>query len=246
MYKLSPLGPFQVIYNFCSQVGCIDGPGPLTLGTDGNFYGVENTTIYRITRTGVWTLLYHMNQTTQGTGSTLILASDGNFYGTGRLSNGGTIFRVTPTGQFTLLHHFANYGLFATTKLIQASDGYLYGATSESGPGTGVFRMSLAGDFQFIHEMTDAEGFGPGQLLQASDGNLWGISDFRNGSLFAISTSGVSLYAVPFSCAADGCTPQGIIQSSRDHKFYGTAINGGTAVGQNPLGTIFKVDAGLP
>ena len=39
--KLTPSGTLTVLHNFCSKVNCTDGsyPGPLVLGTDGNFYG---------------------------------------------------------------------------------------------------------------------------------------------------------------------------------------------------------------
>ena len=56
MYKLSRTGSFQVLYNFCSLSGCPDGPGPLTLASDGNFYGGEFHTISASRRrvTGAW------------------------------------------------------------------------------------------------------------------------------------------------------------------------------------------------
>jgi uncharacterized repeat protein (TIGR03803 family) len=243
MYKLGRNGSFQVLYNFCSLASCPDGPGPLTLGSDGNFYGGEFHTIYRITPQGNWSLVHALDPNTEGTAGFLIQASDGNFYGTGWLANDqGTVFRVTPSGHFTILHQF-QIGLAASSNLVQASDGYIYGATGLSGAGTGIFRMTLSGDLQFIHQMTDTEGYSPLQLLQASDGNLWGLSDFRNGSFFAVTLGGASVTSGPFTCATTGCQPQGMIQG-RDGNFYGTAIMGGTFPG-NPEGTIFKIAAGL-
>jgi uncharacterized repeat protein (TIGR03803 family) len=242
MYKLARTGGFQVLYNFCSVSGCPDGPGPLTLASDGNFYGGEFHSIYRLTPLGNWTLLHAVDPTTEGVAGGLIQASDGNFYGAGWLNDQGTIFRVTPSGEFTILHEF-QIGLAASSNLIQASDGYIYGATGLSGPGTGIFRMSLSGDVQFIHQMTDSEGYSPNQLLQASDGNLWGLSPFRNGSFFAVTTDGTSIFSGAFNCASTGCMPQGMIEG-RDGNFYGTAISGGTAPG-NPEGTVFKIAAVL-
>ena len=241
MYKVSRSGSgFKVLHNFCSLSGCPDGPGPLLLAKDGNFYGVVNFTIFKITPAGAWSLLHAMDPNTEGVGLSLIQASDGNFYGVGLLyPERGTVFRVTPAGDFTLLQEFAQFGRI-TSNLIQASDGNFYGATS----GT-IFQMTPSGSLQTIHNMTDAEGFSPVQLLQASDGNFWGLSGFRNGSIFAIDFSGNSLQSAAFDCAADGCFPQGMLQA-KDGRFYGTAISGGHAPGQNPLGTVFKVDAGLP
>jgi uncharacterized repeat protein (TIGR03803 family) len=242
MYKLARNGSFQVLYDFCAQAGCPDGPGPLTLASDGNFYGGEFHTIYRITPQGDWSLVHALDPTTEGVAGALIQATDGNFYGAGWLNSHGTIFRVTPSGQFTILHEF-QIGEGVSSNLLQASNGYLYGATGLSGPGTGIFRMGLSGAFEFIHQMTDGEGYSPLQLLQASDGNLWGLSDFRNGSFFAVTLDGASVSSGAFNCNTTGCQPQGMIEG-RYGNFYGTAINGGTGPG-NPEGTVFKIAAGL-
>jgi len=242
MYKLARNGSFQVLYNFCSLSGCPDGPGPLTLANDGNFYGGEFHSIYRITPQGNWSLLHALDPSTEGTAGGLIQASDGNFYGAGWLNDHGTIFRVTPSGQFTILQQL-QLGEGVSSNLVQASDGNIYGATGLSGAGTGIFRMSLPGYLEFIHQMTDGEGYSPIQLLQASDGNLWGLSDFRNGSFFAITLGGASLTSGAFNCNTTGCQPQGMIEG-KDGNFYGTAIMGGTAPG-NPEGTVFRIAAGL-
>jgi len=134
--------------------------------------------------------------------------------------------------------------LGASSNLLQASDGNIYGATSGSGTGTGIFRMSLSGNLEFIHEMTDEEGYSPLQLLQASDGNLWGLSDFRNGSFFAVTLNGESVTSGAFTCAVTGCAPTGMIEG-RDGNFYGVAEMGGNAPGLNAAGTVFKIAAGL-
>jgi uncharacterized repeat protein (TIGR03803 family) len=243
MYKLARNGSFQVLYNFCSLSGCPDGPGPLTLANNGNFYGGEFHTIYRLTPTGTWSLVYALDPSTEGVAGALIQASDGNFYGAGWLNDMGTIFRVTPAGQFAILYQF-QLGEGVSSNLLQASDGYIYGGTGLSGPGTGIFRMGLSGNIEFIHQMTDGEGYSPIQLLQASDGNLWGLSDFRDGSFFAITLGGASLTSGAFNCNTTGCQPQGMIEG-RDGNFYGTAISGGNMPGKNPEGTVFKIAAGL-
>lgn len=244
MYKLSRMGSFQVLYNFCSLSGCPDGPGPLILASDGNFYGGEFHTIFRITPQGSWSLVHALDPTTEGTAGAIIQASDGNFYGAGWLNNDqGTIFRVTPSGQFTILYEF-QIGLGVGTNLLQASDGYIYGATNLTGAGTGIFRMDLYGNLVLIHQMTEDEGYSPFQLLQASDGNLWGLSSFRDGYFFAVSLAGAAITNGTFTCATTGCQPQGMMEA-RDGNFYGTAINGGTGSG-NPEGTVFKIAAGLP
>jgi uncharacterized repeat protein (TIGR03803 family) len=244
MYKLARTGSYQILYNFCSLPGCPDAPVSITLASDGNFYGAGYTTFFRITPQGRWTQISTLPQSVGG-GVRLLQASDGNFYGSASMNLVGAIFRITPTGQFSVVHQFTQDGLGVSSNLLQATDGNIYGATNLSGTGTGIFRLSLSGTFAFIHQMTDSEGFSPGQLLQASDGNLWGLSDFRSGSFFTITLSGISLQSGAFNCASTGCSPTGMIEAA-DGNFYGIADTGGNAPGENPLGTIFKIAAGLP
>jgi uncharacterized repeat protein (TIGR03803 family) len=244
-YKLTPSGTFEILYNFCSRTPCTDVSGAIVLGKDGNFYGANAQTVFRLTPQGTWSLVHQLNSTTEGTALTLIQGADGNFYGTGRLSNErGTVFKVTPARHFTLLHVLPQFQP-TTSNLVQASDGNFYGAAT-----SGVFQLTPAGGFKIIHLLTLAQGSNPNQLLQASDGNLWGIaisagiSPDRPGTVFALTLAGQFLTGVQFNCAKTGCNPEGIVQGS-DGAFYGTAIKGGSAP-INPLGTVFKVDAGLP
>jgi uncharacterized repeat protein (TIGR03803 family) len=122
--------------------------GPLTLSTDGKFYGVTNVggtnnvgTAFSVTTTGVVKTIFNF---AASTGSLpygpLMLSADGNFYGTaytGGSLGGGVVYKLTPTGVYTVLHSFNNtdrsQGLNPTTGLIQGSDGFLYGVTSGGG-----------------------------------------------------------------------------------------------------------------
>jgi uncharacterized repeat protein (TIGR03803 family) len=89
----------------------------------------------------------------------LLLASDGNFYGTTPTGGPGTfdgadygiVFRITPTGAFTNLVNFtSDNGTNPYAPPIEGSDGNLYGTTAGGGPlgptrnGT-VFKMTKAG-----------------------------------------------------------------------------------------------------
>jgi uncharacterized repeat protein (TIGR03803 family) len=243
MFRMTPLGTYSVVYNFCSLPGCVDAGAPLVLAKDGNFYGVASTVFFRLTPQGVWSQISTL-PVDLGLAARLIQGADGNFYGVGSKDVTGFAFSITPAGQYTQLHEF-DYPTFASSPLIQATDGYLYGATNGSGPGTGIYRLSLSGDFQFIHQMTDQEGYEPVQLLQASDGNLWGISDFRNGSFFIMTLGGTSIYSAPFNCFSTGCQPLGLMQASNG-TFYGVAGQGGNTHNSNvALGTIFRITGGL-
>jgi uncharacterized repeat protein (TIGR03803 family) len=69
--------------------------------------------------------------------SSLIQASDGNFYGAtarGGLYDAGVIYQLTPAGTMTPVHVFSRTdGLEPSVALIQASDGNFYGATARGG-----------------------------------------------------------------------------------------------------------------
>jgi uncharacterized repeat protein (TIGR03803 family) len=85
----------------------------------------------------------------------LVLASDGNFYGTtleaGKVSTKcptgcGTIFRITPAGVFHVVHNFDfTDGSVPSNTLFQHTDGLLYGMTNTGG--TGSVSPCTAGNF---------------------------------------------------------------------------------------------------
>lgn len=248
MYKLTPSGTFEVLHNFCTLTGCPDAAGPIILGKDGNFYGAQYQTLFQLTPQGNWSQIYSLSSSTGGFLGRLIQGSDGNFYGPARSATGicsDFIFRLTPNGQFTILYNFPELEQ-VTSNLIQASDGNFYGADY-----SGIFRLTPAGGFTIIHTMTAAQGLSPTLLLQASDGNLWGLSTNggtapnRPGTLFELTTAGKFLMSEQFKCATEGCNPVGMVEGS-DGNLYGNAAKGGNAPNRNPLGTFFKVAAGLP
>ncbi len=105
----------------------------------------------------------------------LILASDGNFYGTtyfggnknnNSLSGNGTVFRISPGGTEEVLYQFNGPdGAQPSGALIQSSDGNFYGTTFSGGnnnnnDGT-VFKITPAGVETVLHSFTggSADGF---------------------------------------------------------------------------------------
>jgi len=161
-----------VLYNF-DGVTLASPEGPLVQGSDGNFYGTMVETqnlpsqIFKITPSGVPTLLHTMSQT-DGTDpfTGLVLASDGNFYGgaagggTNPLcsaSNGcGTLFQVTPAGGFSVLYNADGKTAKGPATPTQHTNGILYG---EPGAGinarTGVFYSWDAGLPAFVRTVPD-------------------------------------------------------------------------------------------
>jgi uncharacterized repeat protein (TIGR03803 family) len=116
--------------------------------------------IFKITTGGTLTTLYSFCALANcADGSEpragLILATDGNFYGTtytGGAYDEGTIFRITPSGVYSRLYSFCAEsgcpdGALPQAPLFQAGDGRLYGTTTgiySGGVNQGtVFRLSL-------------------------------------------------------------------------------------------------------
>ncbi len=127
-FKITPTGTLTTLYGFGrGQTTQGSNPvGPVIQASDGNFYGTASGdgidpcgsfalgcgTVFKITPGGVLTKLYTFGTTpTDGANprSALVLATDGNFYGTtvaGGATGNGTVFRITPSGALTTLYSF--------------------------------------------------------------------------------------------------------------------------------------------
>jgi uncharacterized repeat protein (TIGR03803 family) len=176
-----PAQTFTVLYDFCSQVGCMDGRHPfpaLMQGPDGNLYGgvcagglYRNGTIFKLTPDGQVTTLHNFcPQTGCPDGAypygSFLLGIDGNIYGAawfGGTAGYGTLFKMTPSGQFTTLHTFCLQtgcpdGEYPWGYLSQDDQGNIYGTASAGGsPGSEgtVFRLAPTGQMQVLHTFCD-------------------------------------------------------------------------------------------
>ena len=152
---ISPAQIFTTLLNFDGTNGA-NPDSPLVQGVDGNFYGTTPGggaygwgTVFKITPGRALTTLYSFcaqaNCPDGGKPDAgLVLASDGNFYGTTSWGGAyvtcdsnpcGTIFRITPGGRLTTLHSFdGTDGATPNARLVQATDGNFYGTTYEWGP----------------------------------------------------------------------------------------------------------------
>ncbi len=180
--------------------------------------------------------LYSFPAPPAGGPGSVVLGSDGNFYGTtrsiGEGNGAGIVFRLTPAGTFTRLYVFnARYGL-RPGDLIQGRDGDFYGttqwggatagATSPFGDGT-VFKISPAGVLAMLHSFTDTgDGDGPwAPLVQGHDGDFYGISSVGVfGLIFKITADGVLTPLHTFTEAEGGGSSAALVQGS-DGNFYG-------------------------
>jgi uncharacterized repeat protein (TIGR03803 family) len=248
---------FTTLVNFHGSNG--DSPllyGSLIQGIDGNMYGTTRVggahgggTLFVVTPAGKLTTLYNFcsqNECADGAGpySGLVLATDGNFYGTtneGGAKQAGTIFRVTPRGSFTTLYSFPsdNSG-HPSDSLIQGSDGALYGTTSFT-----VFKISLTGVFKVLDTFHGSDGNDAiASLIQASDGNFYGTTSGGGtgfGTIYRIAPSGAMTTLYSFCSqvnCADGNGPYAPLVQGLDGNLYGTTSTGGAS---GCCGTIFKM-----
>jgi uncharacterized repeat protein (TIGR03803 family) len=177
--------------------------------------------------------------------ASLVLASDGNFYGTGSAQQ-GAIFRLTPAGTLTTLYTFTNSAVGASpqSNLIQATDGNLYGTTTAGGTyynGT-VFRLSLAGAFTALASFpANPCQIYNSALVQGSDGNFYGTTTGGTscaGTVYRITPAGALTTLHNFS-GPDGALPQAALLQVGGGAFYGTTTQGGA----NNVGTVFSISA---
>ena len=253
-----------------------NGAGPdhaaLAQGRDGNLYGAtsyggvhDDGTIFSLTPEGTLATLYSFcGKQNCADGQHpfvgLVLATDGNFYGTTWSQGKGsdTVFGFAP-------HQLITVDRFAATNpsgLMQANDGSLYGTTRYGGStlnGT-IFKIAPSGVVTILYSFCVAppscsDGSSPSfeGLVQATDGNFYGTTErggaHQRGTVFKFTPGGV-LTALYSFCAKDGCADgqdaqAGLIQG-RDGNLYGTTNGGGgeSCSYDYGCGTIFKVTPG--
>lgn len=247
------------VESFNPAVGGNPVAGPLVQGFTGHLYGTASAggsssncrsgsgcgTVFEVSPTGELSALYDFcSQKNCADGSDpqagLILAADGDFYGTtltggangvigGLGFTGGTVFKISPSGELTTLHSFCSqvtlFGVCVDGAtpfgLVQAADGNIYGMTALGG---------------------NAPQLAP--ICYNPDANLYGC-----GTIFKITTSGKFATVYAFcpqlnsdQICPDGQGPQTALVQGRDGNLYGTTPFGGANVCDGfGCGTIFRI-----
>jgi uncharacterized repeat protein (TIGR03803 family) len=241
IFKMTPQGTVTTLYSFenTSAQGCepVDG---LVQGSDGDFYGTavgggpaNDGVIFKLTSTGTLTVLYNFcSQSDCADGSEpnsgLILATDGNFYGTtisGGANNQGTIFQLTPGGTFKVLYSFCSQagctdGETAYSALIQATDGNFYGTTSDgggAGNGGTVYKLSM-GLAPFVESLPTSGKTGAQVKILGTDlTGTTGVSFDGVAAIFKVETPTAIVATVPASAKSGKIkvdTPGGVLVSN--------------------------------
>jgi uncharacterized repeat protein (TIGR03803 family) len=213
-------------------------PSNLVQGHDGSFYFLAmigedrfHNAVFSISPSGQVRRVYKFTDKDGSEPSGLMVASDGNLYGTLRSTNAdiyatGSIFELTPAGKFTTVHRFTgDDGSSPSTGVDQARDGSLYGTTSMHGGGVGtVFKMTLAGQMTTLHVFKNgSDGLSPrDNPIEGHDGNIYGTTPFSaviGGSIFRVTPSGEKTTIYQFR-RQDG--EPSVLRQGRDGFLYGT------------------------
>jgi uncharacterized repeat protein (TIGR03803 family) len=188
--------------------------------------------------------------------SSVIQATDGNFYGTttfGGPALHGNVVKITPTGELSTLYDFCSRphcldGANPYTPPILGSDGNLYGVTamggSDANGGAGwgtVYKLTLDGHLTTLYafctgDLPCLDGLDPDGLMQAADGTLYGTAfeggQFDGGTLFKLTAAGkfslVHTFCSSANCA-DGQWPEHAPIQGSDGNLYGVTPLGGKA-----------------
>ena len=217
-------GRYSVLHTFTALDGSgnnSDGANPgvaLTRGPEGVFYGMAsfggkdgNGTIFSITATGEFTVLHAFsaldasahNQDGANPLRTIVIADDGNLYGTTRVggentcgsepatNSCGVAWMIDRWGRFSVIHQFTPAEGHAAS-LLQAQDGWFYGCAvwpSTSLPGgasepSGIlYRMEPSGrNFEVLYQFSQTNSSGENRdgadcyepLVETSPGVFYG------------------------------------------------------------------------
>jgi len=181
--------------------------------------------------------------------SSVIQATDGNFYGTteqGGANRWGTVFRMTPAGELSDIYSFCAQpnctdGRYPSFGPILGSDGNLYGVTPFGGSSINAgtfYKMTIDGEITtlvtFCPALPCVGGTSPNGVIQASNGNFYGTTLYGGksdgGTLFEISPTGafkvLQSFCFPPNCA-DGATPTMPPIQASNGNLYGTTTIGG-------------------
>lgn len=287
VFKITPAGQFTLLYRFAADptTGHFPNgeyPGSLVEGPDGFLYGVAASggqfsglavsqpgNIFKVSKSGTGFEIVHNfcsapNCADGALPGSLILALDGNFYGT--TSGGGSfqgqncqsfgcgvVFRLGPSGTYSVLHTVN--GTTEGSRLVgitQGNDGNFYGPSSfAAGAGAsffaGVFKMTPGGQLTTIHTFP-APQTPVSRLIQASNGLLYGALYYFGGTtevIYQISTAGQveSIHQIAICCVKQGFSK--VIEAS-DGNLWVTNPNvqpWGTVYSITPTGTLLQTVA---
>jgi uncharacterized repeat protein (TIGR03803 family) len=193
-------GSVVVLYDFGGFQGDGKSPtGPLTLASDGNFYGTTMAggalgggTVFKMSAGGQLTILHSfpINSTKEGTMPMggVVDGGSGKLYGvtfSGGAEDLGTVYALLQTGKVKTLHSFgaAEAIAYPCDGLAIALDRSLYGTAAACKDGTcagsAIFELTAKGAFKALHPFDPAaDGTeASGALFLDTNGLLYGLTE---------------------------------------------------------------------
>src|SRR6266850_7966888 len=246
VFRISTNGPITKLIDFTGDNGSHPTSGGITLGNDGDLYGLTLTfdpqnyfgTAYKITTGGELTVLARFTNSFFPSipYGHLTLAPDGNFYG----ATLGRIFRMTPGGVVTTVTNVPMK--ISISGLTFGNDGFLYGVAREAdaSPGGALFRVATNGAFAVLTYFTGANGLNPWtRMTLAEDGTFYGTTihggaygPYGEGTIFHVTPDGTLTTLFSFSRTDEsGWGPYGGLILASDGWIYGTTMFGGVGGG---------------
>ena len=257
---------FSVYHSFAGSDGAYPlngllGSGKILYGTTSSGGASYNGTAFKISATGVETVLHSFAGGTDGAMPQGMLIRDkaGNLYGTttaGGAAGLGTVFKILGKKE-TVLYSFAGGQDGATPQAGLAPDaaGNLYGTTVAGGThGNGtVFRLAPPAIQGGSWTETVLYSFGASPdgaapvagVTVDTAGNLYGTTSangaYGYGTVFQLTpgTGWTETTLHSFKNGSDGSVPYAGLISDKSGNLYGAATQGGTAGG----GTIFELSS---
>jgi uncharacterized repeat protein (TIGR03803 family) len=259
VFKINASGAITVLRSLLIT----DGARPdsaLVQASNGKLYGTTPSngpsgaagTVFEVTATGAFTRVHVFSGEPSTPYAPLLARPDGSLFGIsaeGGAAGSGTIFKLVPGISFEVLHGFSGpiNGSSAWDGLTAAADGTLYGTAPKGGPGTvgTIFKIAATGTFTLLTAVPNTGSIGVypyGSIVEGADGALYGAmigggaSDA--GTIYKMTTAGVTSLAHSFSAATHGSRPYGRLLAAADGVLYGTASGGGP----NYKGTLYSYE----
>ena len=259
----------SAIYNFVAGPAGEHPENGLIQASDGNFYGTVSDvygfgygSVYRITPSGDFSVVYTFTNGLDGgePEASLIEGPDGALYGTtsqgGSGYQAGTVFRLTLDGQLTTMFQFNGdaTGMAPDSTLTLGSDGNFYGVLTSGGPQyTGeVFKLTLKGQYSNLFDFVDsnfylypAGEYPQSPLLEYTPGMFLGTTEAGGsgdeaGTVFTISSTGAFQQVYGFTNGDGPSGPVGFLTIASDGSAYGVT-NLGPLTQTGDGGVIFQI-----